>query len=68
MSATKLLKTPYLRRAPFGVSSDRPTSLAGPAIWELVLFRSQYVEMLPPVVFLFLERRPDQHFLEYCIS
>lgn len=58
MYATKFLKSLLLRRAAFGVSSDKPTSLAGPAIWELVLFRSQHAEMIQPVVFLFLEIRP----------
>lgn len=61
--ATKFLKIPLLRRAAFGVSSDKPTSFAGPAIWELVLFRTQHLEMMQPVVFLFLEIRPDQHLL-----
>lgn len=66
--ATKFLKIPHLKRATFGASSVKPASFADPAIWELVLFRSQHVEMMQPVVLLFLEIRPDQHFLEYSIS
>lgn len=53
--------------APRGVSSDKPTCLAGPASTGNLL-RSQHVDMRPPVVISVFRDKPDQPFLEYSIS